>query len=91
MPEITEYDRYFLSYSGIKLPLKLVSEIGKGEIENRNTFLGACFDEAGNTTLIHKRVYGELELEHRYTYDEDGNLKTADIVDADGEENRLEF
>lgn len=91
MTDTVEYDRYFLSYSGIKLPLKLVGELEKQELENRNTFFGACFDANGNPTLIHKLVYGELELEHRYSYDEEGILKTADIVDADGEEEHLDF
>ncbi len=38
------YDRYFLSYTGIKLPLKLTSPLERSEIENRNTYFGANFD-----------------------------------------------
>jgi hypothetical protein len=30
--------RYFVSYSGIKLPLKLVNEITETSLNNRNTY-----------------------------------------------------
>ena len=36
-------------------------------------------------------VYGEIELEHRYHYDETGVLRRAEITDIDGESTVLEF
>jgi hypothetical protein len=85
------YDQHFLSYSGVSLPLQLVSPLERGETENRNTFFGVRLDHAGRAALIHKIVYGEVELEHRYGYHDNGALQWAEIVDDDDEVQRLEF
>lgn len=85
------YDHYFLSYSGTKLPLKLVNSLELSEVENRNTYFGANVDEQGRTTLIHRVVYGEIDLEHRYGYHESGALAWAEILDSEGEVRRLTF
>ena len=81
-----QYDQYFLSYSGISLPLNLVSPITLEELENRNTYFGANVDEQGRLVLIHKLVYGDVELSHRYGYDAGGKLEWAEIhgIDEDG-------
>ena len=39
--------RYFTTYSGVKLPFKLVGELGEHEIRNRNTFFRGYFDADG--------------------------------------------
>lgn len=91
MSETTTYDGYFLSYSGVTLPLKLVRPLAAAEIENRNTFFGVRLDEDGREILIHKVVYGEIELEHRYGYHPDGALRWAEILDDEGEIQRLNF
>ncbi|MDD4914456.1 MAG: DUF6156 family protein [Methylococcales bacterium] len=83
--------RYFISYSGIKLPLKLVTPITEAELQNRNTFFKAFFDEQDRLMLCQKLVYGEVELEHRYSYYGNGVLKAAEITDADGELTVLAF
>ena len=36
--------RYFVSYRGIKLPLKLVNEITEASLNNRNTYYRGYFD-----------------------------------------------
>lgn len=36
-------------------------------------------------TGFQKIVYGEVEMEHHYFFDETGTLKTAEITNADGE------
>jgi hypothetical protein len=36
-------------------------------------------------------VYGEVEMEHRYQYDETGVLRRAEISDIDGEVTVLTF
>ena len=33
--------------------------------------------------LCQKAVYGEVELQHRYEYHDNGNLKQAEITEAD--------
>lgn len=91
MSKDLSYDNYFLSYSGAKLPLNLVSPISQQEVMNRNTYFGVQVDDQGRNTLIHRIVYGEVDLEHRYGYDEQGNLKWAEILDDEGETQRLEF
>lgn len=83
--------RYFTTYSGVKLPFKLVSELEEDEIRNRNTFFQGYFDTDGVLLGFQKMVYGEVELEHKYTYDADGKLKQAEITDADGEVSNLSF
>jgi hypothetical protein len=77
--------RYFITYSGVKLPLKLVTPLTESELQNRNTFFRGYFDSADKLLLCEKLVYGDSELEHRYRYFENGVLQEAEITDADGE------
>jgi hypothetical protein len=81
---------YFLSYSGVGLPLNLVNPISGAELSNRNTFIRAEYD--GNSCLIYfeKIVYGEVEMAHDYKYDANGRLIWARIV-MDDEETILCF
>jgi hypothetical protein len=83
--------RYFISYSGVKLPLRLVSEVAAADVANRNTFFRGYFDDAGRLVRVQKMVYGELELQHEYAYRADGSLAQAQITDADGELTELAF
>lgn len=89
-PEI-EYDRYYLSYSGSCLPLKMLSALSEEDVENRNTYFGVKLDNEGRITTIHKRVYGSIELSHRYEYREQGSLTFAEIDNMGGERNKLWF
>ncbi|HET7544382.1 MAG TPA: DUF6156 family protein [Polyangiaceae bacterium] len=82
--------RYFVTYGGLKLPLRLIDPLEESELDNRNTFVRAYFDVAGRLTAFEKVVYGSVELAHRYTYGEDGALRRA-IVECEGEETTLEF
>ncbi len=83
--------RYFISYSGIKLPLKLVSPLTEAELHNRNTFFKGYFDSEDRLLVCQNVVYGEVELEHQYIYYQNGVLKQAEITDADGEKTLLDF
>jgi YD repeat-containing protein len=83
--------RYFTTYSGVQLPFKLVSELGEHEIRNRNTFFRGYFAADGVFLGFQKVVYGEIEIEHQYTYDASGKLTHAEITDADGEITELAF
>src|SRR5450631_331374 len=81
MAEITpECCRYFVSYSGVKLPFNLVNLIVEGALSNRNIFIRAYFNKAGALTSFEKFVYGEVELAHRYEYYANGILKCAVIT-----------
>jgi len=78
----TEF-RYFVSYSGVKLPLKLVNEITGDSLNNRNTYYRSRFDDQDRMLLCQKVVYGEVESEHQYQYYDDGVLKHARITEDD--------
>lgn len=77
--------RFFVSYSGVKLPFNLVNAISPEALSNRNTFVRAWFDQAGLLSGFDKLVYGEVELSHRYEYDGNGRLRRAEIVMLDEE------
>jgi Family of unknown function (DUF6156) len=82
-PEQPTECRYFVSYTGIKLPLKLVNEISEIGLLNRNTYYRGYFDNQGRLLLCQKFVYGEVESEHQYQYYTNGVLKDAQITEDD--------
>ncbi|OIR07793.1 hypothetical protein GALL_100750 [mine drainage metagenome] len=83
--------RFFVTYTGVRLPFKLVNELQAGEVENRNTFFRGYFDAQDRLTGFDKLAYGEIELAHRYTYHGNGRLSAAEITDIDGEMTLLIF
>lgn len=89
--EIRGECRYFVTYSGIKLPLKLTNPLEDAALSNRNTFFRAWFDGQERMTGFQKMVYGEVELEHRYEYYASGTLKQAEIIVAEEEVTVMHF
>ena len=83
--------RIFTSYTGVKLPFKLVNELQPAEVENRNTFFRGHFDEHERISGFEKIAYGEVELKHHYSYHDNGKLSAAEITDIDGEVTLLVF
>ncbi len=83
--------RFFVTYTGIKLPFRLVNELQASEVENRNTYFQGYFDAQDRLTGFDKLAYGEIELAHRYTYHDNGKLSAAEITDIDGETTMLVF
>ncbi|MDO8926766.1 MAG: DUF6156 family protein [Sideroxyarcus sp.] len=83
--------RYFITYSGIKLPFNLVSELQEQEVQNRNTYFRGYFDSKERLSGFDKLAYGEIELQHRYTYHDNGRLSSAEITDIDGEVTMVVF
>jgi hypothetical protein len=77
---IEEECRYFLSYSGVRLPLKLLGPLEASELKNRNTYFRATYDAEGKIVSCEKLVYGEVELRHDYAYGADGALARARIA-----------
>ncbi len=73
----------FVSYSGVKLPLKLVNEITGDSLNNRNTYYRSRFDDQDRILLCQKVVYGKVESEHQYQYYDNGILKLAQITEDD--------
>ena len=89
MEDMRQECRFFVSYSGVKLPFNLVNAIAAEALSNRNTFIRAYFDAAGLLMRFEKVVYGEVELAHRYEYHQNGILSRAEIVMLDEEHQRL--
>jgi hypothetical protein len=90
--ETVEQDcRFFVSYTGVKLPFNLVNPVAAEALSNRNTFIRAYFNEVGLLTGFDKLVYGEVELSHRYRYDDNGVLRWAEIAMCDEEAVVLRF
>ncbi|MCW2285268.1 hypothetical protein M2323_003165 [Rhodoblastus acidophilus] len=83
--------RYFLSTSGIKLPLRMVNEIEQDALSNRNTYIRADYDGDGRLLRFEKLVYGDIELTHAYEYDAEGALRRAEIALADEDPMVLDF
>ncbi len=80
MSENTEENiRYFVSYTGVKLPVKMVNPLELAGLSNRNTYIVATFDRQDRLTGFEKMVYGEIEISHKYEYDGDGVLRRAEI------------
>lgn len=83
--------RHYLTYSGVKLPLALSTELQADQLENRITFFRGYYDGQDRLVSVQKMVYGEVEMEHRYHYDEADVLRRAEIIDIDGEVSELAF
>ncbi len=79
-PESGASCRFFLTYTGVKVPFKLVEPIEAEHLTHRNTFIRAYFDAAGMLTGFDKMVYGEVELAHRYDYHANGRLSRAEVT-----------
>ena len=82
--------RFFVSYSGVKLPLNLVNEIPESGVHTRNTYFCGDYDAEGRMLRCQKIVYGEVEVEHVYAYHENGALKQA-LITEDDETRDLSF
>lgn len=87
MTELTT--RYFLTYRGVRLPLQLSEELQPDELRHRNTWFEARYDAAGRLVAIDKQVYGEVEMSHRYHYDDQGRLRQAVVSSADDDAPRV--
>lgn len=83
--------RYFLTTSGVRLPLKLVNEIEANSLANRNTYIKADYDRDGRLLRFAKIVYGDIELTHVYNYDAKGALRRAEIALPDEDPVVMEF
>ena len=82
--------RYFVTYSGIRPPARLVDPLSEAELANRNTFIRARYDADDRLIGFDKMVYGAVELAHSYTRHANGRLATATIA-MDGDESVLVF
>ena len=70
--------RHFVSYSGVKLPLKLITPLDGESVDKRITYYRGYYNQQAQLVAVEKVVYGEIEFEHRYDYHADGRLKSAE-------------
>ncbi|WP_034410270.1 DUF6156 family protein [Derxia gummosa] len=83
--------RHFVTYTGVKLPLKLLDEVPESGLSNRNTFFRGWFDAEERVVKIEKSVYGEVELRHSYDYHPNGRVAKAVIELADEQTTVMTF
>lgn len=89
---MTTTTRYFVTYSGVRLPLKLVDQLEESQVGNRNTYMRATYDALGRMIVCEKLVYGAVELSHRYAYHGDGpTLARAEVTALDGDPQVVTF
>ena len=83
--------RHYVSYTGVSLPLKLISPLDDVGLDKRITYFRGYYNEHEQLMALEKVVYGEVEFEHRYQYYPDGRLKSAELIEEDEEPNFMEF
>lgn len=83
--------RHYVTYSGVKLPLKLVSPIEDETLDGRITYIRAYYDKENKLVGLEKVVYDEVEFEHHYTYYPDGRIKSAVLIEPDQTPRAMSF
>ena len=83
--------RYFTTYTGTGLPLKLLNELDQDSLDNRITYFVGYFDAHDRLMLIEKIVYGEIEFSHQYEYQPDNTLSKAVLIEEDEPPRTLVF
>ena len=83
--------RHFASYTGVSLPLKLITLLDDAGVDRRITYFRGYYDDRSRLVALEKVVYGEIEFEHRYAYHPDGRLKSAELREPDEAPRLMEF
>jgi YD repeat-containing protein len=83
--------RHYVTYTGVRLPLKLITPLDDDSLDKRITYFRGYYSEQEQLMAVEKVVYDEVEFEHRYQYHADGRLKSAEMREADEEPNVIEF
>ena len=83
--------RHYVTYSGVTLPLNLVTPLGDDSVDGRITYFRGYYDEHEQLFAVEKVVYGEVEFEHRYQYYPDGRIKSAELREEDEEPRVMQF
>jgi len=83
--------RHFVSYSGVKLPLKLITPLDGESVDKRITYFRGYYNAQEQLLRVEKVVYGEIEFEHHYDYYADGRLKSAELREVDEAPRVLHF
>jgi len=83
--------RYFVSYTGVKMPAKLVGPIDPETLVTRNTWIRAYYDAEDRLMGFETIVYNEPELTHRYEYYPNGAIKFVELINVDREVTHLSY
>jgi pyruvate-formate lyase-activating enzyme len=83
--------RHFASYTGVSLPLNLITPLDDSDLDRRITYFRGYYDDRSRLVALEKVVYGEIEFEHRYAYHPDGRLKSAELREPDEAPRLMEF
>jgi len=83
--------RHFVSYTGVKLPLKLITPLDAESVDKRITYFRGYYNQQDQLIAVEKVVYGEIEFEHHYQYHADGRLQSAELRETDEAPRVLEF
>lgn len=83
--------RHYVSYTGVALPLQLISPLQGEDVDKRITYFRGYYDGQSRLVAVEKVVYGEIEFEHHYTYHDDGRLKSAELREPDEEPRLMQF
>ena len=83
--------RYYVTYTGVSLPLNLITPLEEEGLEQRITYFRGYYDDQERLMAVEKVVYGEVEFEHRYDYHDDGRIKSAELIEADEDPRIMQF
>lgn len=83
--------RHYVCYSGVALPLKLITPLDDESLDRRITYFRGYYNKQDQLVAVEKVVYGEVEFEHRYEYYPDGRLKSAELREVDEEPRIMQF
>lgn len=83
--------RHYVSYSGVKLPLNLITPLEDDDIDRRITYFRGYYNAQDQLLKVEKVVYGEIEFSHDYQYHADGRLKSAQLCEVDEAPRVLNF
>lgn len=83
--------RHYVSYSGVSLPLKLITPLDGESVDKRITYFRGYYNAQEQLVAVEKVVYGEIEFEHRYDYYPDGRIKSAELREPEEAPRVLSF
>lgn len=83
--------RHYASYSGVSLPLKLITPLDDDSLDRRITYFRGYYNDREQLVALEKVVYGEVEFEHRYQYYPDSRIKSAELIEVDEDPRVVQF
>lgn len=76
--------RYYGTFSGYNIPLKLSEELTQPEALRRKSYYVGFYNETQSLFRVEKYLNGSLFFQHNYFYHENGSIRENRIVNSDG-------